>query len=1785
MTTSLRFAAPRLVATTGTLILLVLLLSGSAAAEPLRLPADGASGLWETEDAQAGAWKKVVDEMASGGAMMRHESADSGAPLVFRFTTDRATALRIVPVWWLNSEKKPAQRFPDWLPQFTYQHLWPVAYPSRAALQPKPLRVKQKPGPDTLAVLGGKLYFTSPLWGSVGVVDGVSEKVTGEIRLGGYIADLVADPQTARLFAADARSDTVVVIDAKTEQILKRIAVDKMPYSLALVGGRVVAACMEGKSLAVINPASLAIEKKMPLPYKPQAIAVVSDTIVVWPVAMGFDPETGKPRSPDRLAWPEHPAFSWTDPQWLLPIYFEGRQITLARMPSIPKRYTISYLPGGKLHFVCKAYLDNPAEPAKTRSIDTYVTVPELGAGFEPNISGVIKHAKFIYFFIPGKESLYRIDLSRPSAPQTLAIGDPVALTVFPGTNKGRYYEWCIGPNLTAKQIAPARPGKQKPPQEKALLFVGERGGKQVLAIDPDTMAITQKIAVKAEPVDISIASDALYVSCANPNGVLKVDLHTYRIERRFALAATPRFAQVFRSLPTEASWLPTPSLDTIPPRLIVHLDPVAFRPDTLAPTDAPDTTFLPPRRYAADMTLDGKKKTFWADNMHVIRVNDERWVDTSVVTDRLGATELSDADKEGTIAFSVDKGPRHDWTLNRAITRTMWHVQRGTEEFDILNAPVVRLEAGEHELKVHSGSPWARLDALEVQEVLDSRFALTLRPEPHSAHGAVPLGSYRGVFANDEPVTFGARISSHTKQTAALELSWRVVDLADQTAAEGRKKLTVEAGAAVDALIDLDLKEAGAFTLRAALTDTHGASVVRYAHFTRLAKLEHPSLFYRKTDVVKIRQRVKAYPALFERYRKWLRRNVDKPGFLPRRMGGGTAQNYVDMEGRWRALACAFSTLFLEKAKTDYFVKRIAPLMTTGHQEAYEHAWPFAGAVAVMYDLLAEQFPEIARYKETLLSHSCHHAEMVADNLMAADEPLSPQERAFLEQQLSVFANITHYFKAHAGVRGGNWWQGTRANCGCSLQGVFRNLLYFVGFLDYDVHEFFELPFFSQAFIHAQYATPHHDKKRTLKRALALRSPGHHGTGGFITAFLASHLTGNPVERGLYDIGEWIRKMNGPLPGNEDEQVDRLMAETNRFVTPIFLALGWYDPKAPTLAFDDLPPSMLFDVEGEACLKSDWGPHMTDVYFTSGVRDVTYRCEPNHLRIVKGGQILLGTLALQGDHGDPVPSWGNVVLAGTATPARWRYAADWPRMQEHVVIDRYAPQVPATRLRDASLTGITPMNFPWRVNDGIIFHCHTEHKFFQAGRILAYETRPQFDYVAGDASRAWPVDRMEEAFRQVVYLRPDIVVVYDRGKVGAGVDTTRWLGAIGGTKKVAGNRLKAMRGNASLDMMVLSPKDGRITPSGAGMAPVTIDSAVGPDRGYEYLVVFQASMGKGAPIDATPCGDVQRMGVKIRYDGKTAKLLFNRHGAVGGSLSLGELPDEPLAREIRHSYRHWKDHYLFKKWMQDPLLRQYVIEEDLKEFGSQDLPDIKAPPKKTYPVDLSGIHKGMLKCNGATALTRPGPKCPKLNLGASDLLIQARFKLNKETAFETSSHAYMLLMKGMYGSRLLQLGVRAGEYNGLLARERRKDNKGYLDVLPGKNIAARFLDGQFHTLAFARKGNTGMVYVDGVKVGEHTAFDGIVDNDAPVFVAKGCTEGFFDGEIDDVRLWRFEAGLPAGVEQAIALYERSRKEIPAVLAKATGAAYSIWAFDDPDGSTTARDTGNNGYDLQMLSY
>ena len=248
--------------------------------------------------------------------------------------------------------------------------------------------------------------------------------------------------------------------------------------------------------------------------------------------------------------------------------------------------------------------------------------------------------------------------------------------------------------------------------------------------------------------------------------------------------------------------------------------------------------------------------------------------------------------------------------------------------------------------------------------------------------------------------------------------------------------------------------------------------------------------------------------------------------------------------------------------------------------------------------------------------------------------------------------------------------------------------------------------------------------------------------------------------------------------------------------------------------------------------------------------------------------------------------------------------------------------------------------------------HSHTSHPFFSEGKILAYETSPAFDYVAGDATNSWPLEDVTEAYRQVLFVRPDVVVMYDRLALGDPPKSVKWpmmtllnTANKSGNPALTDNVFTSANGVASIWGKALLPKDGKIRAATAGVEGFP-PNAVGyieiqppeKSRQVEFLVAMRVGLKEAAPLDCKLVEQPGQSGIAFTYEGKSYTVFFNREGVVGGHIQIDQdgkaLTDRDLAQQVLDTYENWKGTPLFNKWMREDRFKTYVTPEDRKRFG-----------------------------------------------------------------------------------------------------------------------------------------------------------------------------------------------------------------------------------------------------------
>ncbi|MCJ7822433.1 MAG: hypothetical protein MUQ26_05030, partial [Armatimonadetes bacterium] len=511
---------------------------------------------------------------------------------------------------------------------------------------------------------------------------------------------------------------------------------------------------------------------------------------------------------------------------------------------------------------------------------------------------------------------------------------------------------------------------------------------------------------------------------------------------------------------------------------------------------------------------------------------------------------------------------------------------------------------------------------------------------------------------------------------------------------------------------------------------------------------------------------------------------------------------------------------------------------------------------------------------------------------------PLTPEKRGLIYEIMTWENNAERYVETHRGKRGGTWWMDPYTWCHCPMHGYTISFALLRNF--FGEPRLFEKPIFSGYLTFQHYADPIRDKRELQPK---IGNPGGE-PWRWIFASLARH----PLEKAHYDWEGWVEQMAGPIAGDEQTAVDELMAlegrpltgpmvgHANHFVSgvsvPIALALGWYDPSAPEVEMEELPPTAVFEVEGWAAMRSGWGEDATEVTLVSGVRDHTTRQKPNHLTIVKGGEYLLGTPALYSDDGNNIGAWGNTVVVGDDWVEDWRLNLEQPRDGEHLVINRFSP-VGFTYLgRDRRLVGYRPAENGW--GGGLNLHGHTETLFMNEGRLLAYRTSPELDYAAGDASNAWRSEEVREAIRQVVFVKPDVVVVYDRVELGPGADASRWIAATGSELSIDGPAFRIGSGSEFLHGHVVLPERAAISnpevlkPGWQWKEQKLLEiRPAAQGKTMEYLVVMKVG-GDDLPMPAPVLAqDERQVTVRLALQEGLVEVRFDRGTDCGGEASV----------------------------------------------------------------------------------------------------------------------------------------------------------------------------------------------------------------------------------------------------------------------------------------------------------
>ena len=142
--------------------------------------------------------------------------------------------------------------------------------------------------PLGVAFASGKFYVASEQAGGVDVVDPTEAKVLRRIETGAQATTLLVEG--SQLFVANAGSDTVSVIDTKTETVLQTILVrpaaargipGATPMGMAVKGSVLYVACADLNAVAVVDLKKGTLTGYLPAGWYPTAVALTEGGLLV----------------------------------------------------------------------------------------------------------------------------------------------------------------------------------------------------------------------------------------------------------------------------------------------------------------------------------------------------------------------------------------------------------------------------------------------------------------------------------------------------------------------------------------------------------------------------------------------------------------------------------------------------------------------------------------------------------------------------------------------------------------------------------------------------------------------------------------------------------------------------------------------------------------------------------------------------------------------------------------------------------------------------------------------------------------------------------------------------------------------------------------------------------------------------------------------------------------------------------------------------------------------------------------------------------------------------------------------------------------------------------------------------------------------------------------------------------------------------------------------------------------------------------------------------------------
>jgi hypothetical protein len=1059
----------------------------------------------------------------------------------------------------------------------------------------------------------------------------------------------------------------------------------------------------------------------------------------------------------------------------------------------------------------------------------------------------------------------------------------------------------------------------------KGNLYVADATNSRILVLDMEKKRIISERETSSPPLSLAAYGGKLFVNLGRELSIYEVP--EFKQIKGILFPSDIAYLITFDPWTLEGWWpyYPDERIAPImmePPRVIVQFSPLIFEPETLVSKGVADKYLpIPGRRQSVEWKGEGTVKTITANNDHTISIG-KKVLDVSIITDYQllpYPLPLSEKDTPGTISFRIDNGKSYDWMRGIWITPDQGlFLVSGTEEFWHWNGILFTLPPGKHILYVEPHSLSAMLDGIVVSKALEGKLELELEPKSKESHW---------VFYYNEVPRIALRAKSLADSSLNLRCRLELKNYMGEVVWRGEVESKILPGRIWEKEFTFKPKETGRYELTVRAYSREGMGL-RSVYFLILPKLEHPRMLFRKDDIPEIQKRIENFKPLYDKFFSWLKSECVKEDFLPKSFSASTAvpgeRAWRRYDLGWNMLSLAFGTIFAPKEEDrKFFISRLEPLLKERDFASYctfHHHGPFfPGAETALFDIASIYSEEARKTIQEVFAKRMGDMDMFPWTLVSIEEPLTAQKRALLFKILMWSVNWDRYFSLHYGKRGGTWWLNPRTWCHCPFAGYVISSLYLRNF--FGEKKLFSKPYYRGFLTFHEYIRPYKDNKDFLAPYYGPR-PAHQ-TGEWA----------GETGKGWGREGKWFLSAltNHPLLKNLTSTLDLQKLA-------LAVALG-YEPDAPGVNLEELPPTMLFEPEGWVVARSGWSSNLTEVNFICGIRDHVYLDRPTTFRVAKSGEFLIGTAALGGDDGHPGrPSngnaWGNVVVIGDSWIDSW-WKNQWPRRgTEYALIDRFSASTYEYISRDKRLIGYFPAEGGY--GGGLDFHGHTSSPFIREAEILAYETTPEFDYVAGDATNGWLTTEAEEVYRQLVFIKPNIIVIYDRIVLASPEKEARWLAATGPVLQLEPGRFRIENSGIVLYADVLLPKQpvfysfpGKeyhdlFQKGTIDQKVLEITSAEKGEKKIEFLIAMVVGEEGIKPLDARIAKmDEREVVAEFSYEGKRYSLAFKREGFPEGWITL---PSSPLkhifADYVDDTYKQWKSHPNYKRWMEDMRLK-----------------------------------------------------------------------------------------------------------------------------------------------------------------------------------------------------------------------------------------------------------------------